>query len=90
MNLLEALVQIEKYSEEETIYSTKPWTLNSETIIMIEPDEGGLEFTVDGRVYSYFLEIFLVKELLSDLAAENCLSLEGKVLRIIQYAYNDA
>ncbi|EKU55912.1 hypothetical protein ACINWC323_1353 [Acinetobacter sp. WC-323] len=90
MNLLEALVQIEKYSEEETIYSAKPWILNSETIIMIEPDEGGLEFTVDGRVYSYFLEIFLVKELLSDLAAENGLSLEGKVLRIIQYAYNDA
>ncbi|MFI8035070.1 hypothetical protein ACH8I4_14470 [Acinetobacter sp. ABJ_C3_5] len=90
MNLLEALVQIEKYSEEETIYSVKPWTLNSETIIMIEPDEGGLEFTVDGRVYSYFLEIFLVKELLSDLAAENGLSPERKVLRIIQYAYNDA
>ncbi len=40
--------------------------------------EGGLEFRVDGRVYSYFLEIFLVKELLSDLAAENGLSLERK------------
>lgn len=90
MNLLEVLLNIEEYSDEETIYAVKDWTVASDTIVMVEPDDGALEFTVDRRVYSYFLEVFLIKELLSDLSEKNELPLEGKALRIIQYASNDA
>ena len=57
---------------------------------MVEPNDGVLEFTVDRRVYSYFLEAFLIKEFLSDLSEKNGLPLEGRALRIIQYASNDA
>lgn len=52
MNLLEVLLNIEEYSDEETIYAVKDWTVASDTIVMVEPDDGVLEFTVDRRVYS--------------------------------------
>lgn len=90
MNLLEALSNIEAYSDEETIYTVKPWDVTSDVIFIVEPDDGALEITVNGQVYSYFLETFLVKDLLSDLSEKNGLPLEGKALRIIQYASNDA
>ncbi|OTG97660.1 hypothetical protein [Acinetobacter sp. ANC 4973] len=90
MNLLKVLSNIEEYSDEETIYAVKPWTVTSDAIVMVEPNDGALEFTVDRRVYSYFLETFLIKEFLSDLSEKNGLPLEGRTLRIIQYASNDA
>lgn len=93
MNLLKVLSSIEEYTDEETIYAVKPWTINSDIIVMVEPDESELELRANGQIYSYFLETFLVKDLLNDLRHLNGnakLSPEEIAIRVIQYASNDA
>ncbi|WP_159990768.1 hypothetical protein [Pelistega ratti] len=84
MNLYEIIKNIDNYNVEDTIFSEEPWNIYSPSIVIHE-DENKPSTYVHKK---YFLEIFLVKELLDDLPKE--LSLEEKCNRIIHYAINDS
>lgn len=84
MNLYEIIKNIDSYSIEDTIYSEEPWSIYSPSLVINE--EANSELT--NQTKKYFLEVFLVKELLDNLPSK--LSLEQKCNRIIDYAINDA
>lgn len=83
MKLYEIIKNIDSYNIEDTIYAEEPWNLYSSSLVINE-DEQGAQMNSSKK---YFLEVFLVKELLEDLSSE--LSLEEKCNRIIYYAIND-
>ncbi|MDC5297563.1 hypothetical protein OHW83_06775 [Acinetobacter baumannii] len=93
MNLLNIISNIKNFSDEYTIYAESPWTTLSDAIVVEEPEDGAMKISDSDKVYEYFLEIFIVKDLLSDLSqisSFNKLTVEDQVNRIIEYAINDA
>lgn len=84
MKLYEIIQNIDNYNIEDTIYSEEPWDITSESLVIDEANFSQLK----NHSKKYFLEVFLVKELLEDLPNE--LSLKEKCKRIIYYAINDA
>jgi hypothetical protein len=88
MKLIEALNLIntkEDFEDLMTVYAKKPWDIDSDTIIVSQPESGTIA-PIDG--HEYLLEVFIIKDWLVDLdtsevSAETC-------NRIIQYAINDA
>lgn len=93
MNLLNIISNIKNFSDEYTIYAESPWTTLSDSIVIEEPEDGAMKISDSDKVYEYFLEIFIVKDLLSDLSQIpnfNKLTIEDQVNRIIEYAINDA
>jgi len=47
-----------------------------------------MEVIIKDKCYSYFLEVFIIKELIEDL--DESLNNQELVFKIIQYAINDA
>jgi hypothetical protein len=88
MNLVNGLQRIEQYSSEDILFVEEPWTI--EANIQIIPDEQDLTvININGRKYTYFLEVFIINELFEDLDGKN-MTFEEKCQRIIEYAINDA
>lgn len=88
MKLIEALNLInskDDFDELMTVYVKKEWSVDSDTIIAPQPENGSIS-PVDG--HTYFLEVFIIKDWLADLSSSE-VSLET-CNRIIQYALNDA
>ncbi|MGC7560412.1 hypothetical protein [Pasteurella sp. PK-2025] len=83
MMLYEIIKNINHYNIEDTIYSEEPWNIYSQSIVINEDEYCDQGYSAK----KYFLEVFLVKELLDDLPSES--SLEEKCNRIIYYAIND-
>lgn len=86
MSLQEVISNIEHISDEQTIYAEQPWGITSKAIAL--SDDGKIEVIIKDKCYNYFLEVFIIKELIEDLG--NSLNSQDLVLRIIQYAINDA
>lgn len=86
MSLQEVISNIEHISDEQTIYAEQPWGITSKAIAL--SDDEKMEVIIEDKCYSYFLEIFIIKELIEELG--NSLNSQDLVLRIIQYAINDA
>ncbi|MCG7533376.1 hypothetical protein [Pseudoalteromonas sp. OOF1S-7] len=88
MTLLEALEQVEKLNSDATIWidCSQEWSADSFVAIAEERVEGGAPDDVPST-YEYFLEVFLVSELIHDLNLESC---EQVIEYIISYAENDA
>lgn len=84
MKLYEIIKNIDSYNSEDTIYTEEPWSIDSLTLVVNEEKYDEQE----SFSKTYFLEVFLVKELLNDLPRE--LPLEEKCKRIIYYAINDS
>lgn len=90
--LLEIVKSINSFSENDTIYATNPWVLDSESIVIREPDNGVLPEEVIKNKMLYFLDISLAKDFINDFKKSNRaeLSIEDVCTRLIDYATNDA
>lgn len=84
--LQEVILNIKHISDEQTIYAEQPWDITSQAIALSDSDK--MEIIIEDKYYSYFLEVFIIKELIEDLP--NSISSQDLVFRIIEYAINDA
>ena len=92
MTLLEIIGDLESFDNEGIICARKPWTENSEAIVIVEPQARRLPAEAERLGMDYFLDVFIVREFLEDwtanLDAEP--TLQQKCSRIIKYAITDA
>ena len=99
MTIHEIISNINDHNEEATIYAKKEngkFLPSSEAVLVeIPEDEDDPEpseiANKYGPGYEYFIEIFIIQELLEDLEASGePLSMDQKVAAIIHYEENDA
>lgn len=64
LKLIDVVANLASYDEDLTIYVTKPWTCQSEAVMALEPDQGGLPHEAASRSAEYFIEVFIANELL--------------------------
>ena len=93
MKLIQAIESIFDHEDDNTIWidSINEITLDSLVVIAPEKDSGGPP--PDAQHYSYFLEVFLIKEIVADITGGSIINknqLELITERVIQYAINDA
>lgn len=86
MDLFQVLLNIYDY---QTIYVIEPWLLKSTAIVLKEPPEGLIQVKHNNSIFEYFLEVFVVKEILKNLEQQN-LCFRDQCLHIIEYAIYDA
>lgn len=85
--LREVVERIEDFDDELTIYAAPEWTPESAVVVAREPEAGGVPPEAAAAGMRYFLEVFLVREVLDGVKQ---LDLDGKTKRLIQYAIADA
>ena len=89
MNLQEAILKLESFSDDLCIVAKRPWTPNSECELIELTAEYAVPASVKARGFEYFLEIFVANyEVLNRSKIE--LSPKQKVEAVIFYAENDA
>ncbi|MCF0265847.1 hypothetical protein KW868_15485 [Acinetobacter guillouiae] len=88
MDLIHCLQRIDQYSSEEILFVEEPWAIEA-NIQIIPDDQSQTVLDINGKKYTYFLEIFIINELLEEFSEKN-MTLEEKCRRIIEYAINDA
>lgn len=93
MTIREAVARLSDYDDEDhLIFAAKPWTADSEAMIVVTPDDNSEPEDVKGTNLKYLLETFIAIEVIEDfesgLGREP--SLEEKVARVIEYSINDA
>lgn len=92
MTLLDVIRELESFDDEGIICAIKPWTGNSQAIVVLEP--GARRLPVEAAILrmDYFLEVFIAREFLEDWAAslEAKPTVEAKRARLIRYAISDA
>ncbi|RYV02162.1 hypothetical protein SOPP22_11405 [Shewanella sp. OPT22] len=88
MELDEAISKLEFLDSDATIWidSSDSWSIKSRVCIAIEKETGGAPGSVP-KHFEYFLEVFLIVELATELDSINKTSLTN---RVIEYAKNDA
>ncbi|AZN67087.1 hypothetical protein DX910_00900 [Acinetobacter haemolyticus] len=89
MDLFQVLLNINDFQADETIYVVEPWTLESETKVLKEPDIGLIQIESNHLIFEYFLEVSIVKEILKSLEHRN-LCMRDQCQDIIEYAIHDA
>ena len=87
LRLRDVVERIEDFDDDLTIYASPDWTPDSLVIVASEPETGAPPPEAVAAGMRYFLEIFLVKEVLDGLEQ---LDLDGKTKRLIRYATDDA
>lgn len=92
LTLLDVVSGLNRLDDELTIYAREPWTRDSEVILEVEPDEGGLPARAAKGGFAYFIEVFIASEILGDWSRSLSIppSEERMCDRLIQYAINDA
>ncbi|WP_237055818.1 hypothetical protein [Microbulbifer sediminum] len=91
MKLMEVTRDLYSLDEDLTIYAKKPWTCESEVQVQFEPEESLVPRPLEKEGFEYFLEVFVAKEVVPDLAEiEPSFTLEQWCERLIRYAENDA
>mgnify|MGYP003605697851 CR=1 FL=1 len=88
MKLINCLQQINQNSSEDILFVEEPWTIEANTQIITD-ERGQTVLNINGKKYTYFLEVFIINELFEDLDGEN-MTFEKKCQRIIEYASTDA
>jgi len=81
-------IQINQNSSEDILFVEEPWAIEANTQIITD-ELGQTVLNINGKKYTYFLEVFIINELFEDLEEEN-MTFEQKCQRIIEYAINDA
>lgn len=89
MKLRELLRGRGDWSEDETIYMVEPWSLNADALLSGDGDGTTKPVMRSGIAYAYFLEGFIVRELLEDVAAPDDVD-DATCERLIYYATYDA
>jgi hypothetical protein len=92
MPLADLIGMLPELSGEDTIYAKEPWGKDSEAIAAVEPEEGGLPVAAAKAGLTYFLEVFIAREVVEDMTATCSTppSTSAIVERIIHYATYDA
>ena len=98
MTISDIVKNIEHHNEEALIYAKRidgEFLSTSEAVLVDEPEEETLSTKEIAAKhcpgFEYFLEVFLVKDLLEELnETPGFTSLEQQVAKIIHYAKNDA
>jgi hypothetical protein len=90
--LIDIIENLASFSHEDTIYACEPWTENSNAMVALEPDEGGVPPEAASAGMTYFLEIFIATEVI-----EGCVKALGEgrstswlCQKVIYYATYDA
>lgn len=58
MTLLDIARNLGSLDDELTIYASKPWTVDSDAILEMEQEEGGLPLRARDGGFAYFVEVF--------------------------------
>jgi hypothetical protein len=87
MRLCDVVDLIDTLDDDLTIYAVAEWSPNSAAIVAHEPDVGGAPPEAKACGMSYFLEVFIAKEVLEGIKN---LDVEARTKRLIQYALTDA
>lgn len=92
MKLIELIPRINELDDELTIYAREPWQIDSEVILALEPEGGGLPQEAEKKKMKYFIEIFVASDFLNDWiqSLNNAPSDEERCRRLIHYAIHDA
>ena len=64
VTLSEVLARVEEFSEEETIFSRRPWRFNEYAILVRMDEEGRIPSLTTAEGWDYFLEVTVAKEVL--------------------------
>lgn len=91
IRLIDAISSIEEIDPGSTVYAKVPWNSESEAIVDFEPESGGIPESVANRSFEYFLEVFVILEVLQD-SFEVPEEVDENIRcdRVIEYALNDA
>jgi hypothetical protein len=79
--------------EEATIYVERPWSVQAEAILVSPAPETTAPLERGGRQFTYFIEAFIARQFLDDLAASGDAAAMSEVQtheRLIRYAETDA
>lgn len=92
MTLLDAVKNLDNLDPENTIYAAEPWMETSISIVLREPEDGGLPKDAEEQGLKYFLEVFIARDFLEDWISglDKEPNLVEKCARLIQYAIKDA
>jgi hypothetical protein len=92
MTLVEIIRDLESFDSEGIICAKKPWTEDSQAIVVVEPQARRLPAGAEKLGMDYFLDVFVARDFLEDwranLDAEP--TLQQKCARLIKYAITDA
>ncbi|NNH35459.1 hypothetical protein HLH12_07845 [Acinetobacter sp. NIPH 2377] len=86
MDLFHVLVNIQQFSEHDSIYVERPWTLESEAQVLSSSEDAKI-ISIENKVFEYFLDISIVDELLAQCSNQN-LCIRDTSQRIIEFAIN--
>ena len=91
LKLLDVVANLKSYDENLTIYVTEPWTCDSEAVLALEPDEGGLPDEAKARGAEYFIEVFVATEFLDGfIETLGPKSAQEQCERLVHYALHDS
>jgi hypothetical protein len=92
MMLIDVGACMNEFDRTHTIYAAEPWTGDSLALVAYEPDEGGLPPDAVRLKLSYFLEIEIANEILSEWTSAGRARFSNAEIcqRFIDYATNDA
>jgi len=92
MTLREILEKIYDIDDDLTIYCVTPFTLESDSMLIEREECTNIYHVKNGVKIKYFLEIFLVKEMLDDFKNHPDYqgNMEKQFLGLIEYAIYDA
>ena len=86
MDLFHVLVNIQQFSEHDSIYVERPWTLESEAQVLSSSEDAKI-ISIENKVFEYFLDISIVDELLAQCTNQN-LCIRDTSQRIVEFAIN--
>ena len=86
MDLFHVLVNIQQFSEHDSIYVERPWTLESEAQVLSSSEDAKI-ISIGNKVFEYFLDICIVDELLAQYTNQN-LGIRDTSQRIVEFAIN--
>lgn len=86
MDLFHVLVNVQQFSEHDSIYVELPWTLESEARVLSSSEDTKM-ISIENKVFEYFLDISIVDELLAECSNQN-LCIRDTSQRIVEFAIN--
>ena len=90
MTLEEIVRTIDTGEERRTICARKPWTADSEAILVTPNARGGLPPGTRESGFAYFLEVHIAREILAPYLEKRPRTPKEKLDFLIYYAENDA
>jgi len=92
--LIKLIERLDELEDEDTIYAREPWTEDSDAMVVPdpEPDPDAMPPEAVEAGMTYFLEVFLAREVVEGWTASlsEKPSLTATCRRVIAYAINDA